>query len=217
MGIHVTPFLKRVSISKSLHLNILHLKILHLNNGIYNFKVYRKTTKQTTQWSSKIPKRYKRDIILGYLHWSNCRSSNFSEEIRFISHKYEKADYPKRFINRVIRQFQDRSNQSNIGDFNDYIVPPNFFDILKSFILIELPFCETNKIKSKHFLKKLHRFTEDRFEVAIKRKTRQVKILFPLKDKSIHPFCVIYKDTCSCGETCIGETITSIRWEEHND
>ena len=68
MGIHVTPFLKGVSISKSLHLNILHLKILHLNNGIYNFKVYRKTTKQTTQWSSKIPKRYKRDIILGYLH-----------------------------------------------------------------------------------------------------------------------------------------------------
>ena len=31
---------------------------LHLNNGIYNFKVYRKTTKQPTHWSSKITKRY---------------------------------------------------------------------------------------------------------------------------------------------------------------
>ena len=29
---------------------------LNLNNGIYDFKVYRKTTKQPTHWSSKIPK-----------------------------------------------------------------------------------------------------------------------------------------------------------------
>ena len=30
---------------------------------------------------------------------------------------------------------------------------------------------------------------------------------------------MIYKGTCSCGETYIGEAIcnTSIRWEEHND
>ena len=64
-----------------------------------------------------------------------------------------------------------------------------------------------------------HRFTKVYFEGAIKRKTRQVKTLFPLKDKSLHPSCVIYKGTCSCGETYIGETIrnASIRWEEHND
>ena len=52
-----------------------------------------------------------------------------------------------------------------------------------------------------------HRFTKVYFEGAIKRKTRQVKTLFPLKDKSLHPSCVIYKGTCSCGETYIGETI----------
>ena len=89
--------------------------------------------------------------------------------------------YPKRFINSVIRQFQDRSNQRNIDDFDDYIILPNFIDIPKSFILIELSFCENNEIKSKHFLKKFHRFTKDRFEVAIKWKTRQVKTFFPLK------------------------------------
>ena len=135
-------------------------------------------------------------MIVGDLHRSNRICSNFSEMKTFISHKYEKADYPKRFINSVIRQFQDRSNQSNIDDFDDYIIPPNFFDIPKSFILIELPFCENNEIKSKHFLKKFHRFTKDHFEVAIKWKTRQVKTLFPLKGKSIHPSCVIYKGTC---------------------
>ena len=75
--------------------------------------------------------------------------SNFSKEIKFISQKYEKLDYSKRFINSVIKQFEDRSNQSNIDDLDDYIIPPNFFDILKSFILIELPFRETNEIKSK--------------------------------------------------------------------
>ena len=86
-------------------------------------------------------------------------------------------------------------------------------------ILRELPFCKNNEIKSTHFLKKFHRFAKGRFEVAIKWKTRQVKTLFPLRYKSIHPSCVIYKGTCSCGETYIGETIrnASIRWEEHND
>ena len=52
-------------------LNNYHPKIklsLHLNNGIYDFKVYRKTTKQPTHWSSKIPKRYKHNMILGDLH-----------------------------------------------------------------------------------------------------------------------------------------------------
>ena len=29
---------------------------LHLNNGIYDFKVHRNTTKQPTHWSSKIPR-----------------------------------------------------------------------------------------------------------------------------------------------------------------
>ena len=71
-------------------------------------------------------------MILGDLHQCKRISSNFSKEIRFISHKYEKAGYPKRFINSLIRQFQDRSNQSNIDDFDDYIIPPNFFDIPKS-------------------------------------------------------------------------------------
>ena len=85
---------------------------LHLNNGIYDSTVSRKTTKQSTYWSSKIPKRYKRNMIQGDLHRSNRVSSNFSEEIKFISHKYEKADYPKRFIDSVKRQFQE--SQTNV-------------------------------------------------------------------------------------------------------
>ena len=46
-------------------------------------------------------------MILRDLHRPNRITSNFSEETRFLSHKYEKVDYPKRFVNSVIRQFQD--------------------------------------------------------------------------------------------------------------
>ena len=66
------------------------------------------------------------------------------------------SDYPKRFINRVIRHFQDNENQYNIDDFDDYIILPNFSDMPKSFILIELPFCKNNEIKWKYFLKKFY-------------------------------------------------------------
>ena len=51
--------------------------------------------------------------------------------------------------------------------------------------------------------------------MAIKWKTRQVETLFPLKDRSIHPSCVIYKGHCLCGKTYTGEAIrnASIRSE----
>ena len=52
------------------------------------------------------------------------------------------------FFNSVTRQFQEKPNQHNIGDFDEYVIPPNFFDIPKPLILIELPFCETNEMKS---------------------------------------------------------------------
>ena len=69
--------------------------------------------------------------------------------VHVISHKFKKFDCAKNFINTVIRQFQNKANQRNIYDFDDYIIPPIFFDTPKSFILIELQFCENNEIKSK--------------------------------------------------------------------
>ena len=77
-------------------------------------------------------------MTLGDLHRSNRIFSNFSEEIKFTSHKYEKADYPKYFINSV-RQFQDRSSHCHTDDFDYYIIPLIFFDIPEPFILIKLP------------------------------------------------------------------------------
>ena len=63
-------------------------------------------------------------MILGYLHRSKYKSSNFTEEIKFIPKKNEKAHYPKHFIYSVARQIQDKSNQCNLVDFDDYIIQP---------------------------------------------------------------------------------------------
>ena len=48
--------------------------------------------------------------------------------------------------------------------------------------------------------------------------TRNIRSLFPLKDRVQHLSCVIYEGTCSCGEVYIGQTdrITDLRWKEHD-
>ena len=47
--------------------------------------------------------------------------------------------------------------------------------------------------------------------------TRNIKSLFPLKDKVVHRSCVIYEGKCSCGLSYIGETKRNneVRWKEH--
>ena len=51
-------------------------------------------------------KRYKQNTVNGNLHRSCRTSSNFDEEIRLIKEKFMKADYPLRFINSVVNEFQ---------------------------------------------------------------------------------------------------------------
>ena len=58
-----------------------------------------------------------------------------------------KADYPLRFVNSVTNEFR---NGKECGD-ESFIVPPTLFEITKPFILVEIPYCELNEIKSKYF------------------------------------------------------------------
>ena len=76
-----------------------------------------------------------------------------------------------------------------------------------------------NESLSKQFIKEFDKFTNDMFDVQIKCLTKKVKTLFRVKDKSLHQACKIYKGICSCGESCIGETIRNVevRWDEHDD
>ena len=50
-------------------------------------------------------------------------------------------------------------------------------------------------------------------------KTRNIRSLFPIKDRNDYKSCVIYKWDCSYGSRYIGETKhnAEIRWNEHNN
>ena len=92
------------------------------------------------------------------------------------------------------------------------------FAVKKPFLLLEIQYCEQNKIASKQFIKKLHQFTGGKYDISVKWLMKNVKSLFPLKNRNLHVLCNIYKGVCNCGETYIGETIRNVeeRWSEHN-
>ena len=50
-------------------------------------------------------------------------------------------------------------------------------------------------------------------------KTRNIRSLFPLKDKNGYKSCVVYKGDCSCGLRYIRETKhnADVRWTKHNN
>ena len=70
--------------------------------------------------------------------------------------KFVKVD-PLLFINNLIDEFQkgkDHWEQS-------FIIEQDFYSI-------EIPECELDEVKSKHFLNKFHAFTDDGYRVPIK-------------------------------------------------
>ena len=81
-------------------------------------------------------------------------------------------------------------------------------EVKKPFLLLEITYCEQNEIASKRFIKKFHRFTDEKYDMAVKWLTKKVKSLFPFNDRNLHLSCKIYKGLCKCGETYIGETTT---------
>ena len=74
-------------------------------------------------------------------------SSCLKDEISKIRQKFLIADYPLRFISSIIKQFSNKvSEKSNEED--DYILPPDFFEIKKHVILIEIPYRQKNETSS---------------------------------------------------------------------
>ena len=59
-------------------------------------------------WTSKVPKRYKRNTINGDLNRSHQISMNFDHEKEIIREKYHLACFPTRFVDSVIHQLHQR-------------------------------------------------------------------------------------------------------------
>ena len=147
------------------------------------------------------------------MHRSRKVASNLDIEIRAIKAKYNKAGYPRRFIESVIRDFMTPLDKDE-----SFIIPPNMFAVKKPFLLLEIRYCEQNEIAFKRFKKKFHQFAGYKYDIAVKWLTKKVKSYFSLKNRNLHLSCKIYKGICSCGETYIGETIPNVEEcsSEHN-
>ena len=96
-----------------------------------------------THWTSKIPKKIKRNIITNDLHRAKKLSSNFNEEVLHLKQKYKQASYPVRFIESIIRDFKDKNRELN--EKETQIVE-------KPLVLIRIPYCAKNEKIGPHFL-----------------------------------------------------------------
>ena len=87
------------------------------------------------------------------------------------------------------------------------IISLELFEIpKKSFFLTILPFCEANERRSKSFLNKFYSYTNEELKLIIRWETLNLKYLFHLKDKDLHPACKINTGICSCESAYVGET-----------
>ena len=192
---------------------------IHIIDRKATTSVHRKTNKLPTHWSSKIPKRYKRNMINGDLYRSHRISMNFEAEKVKIKKKFRDAGFPTRFTDSVVKQFDEKLSATLEDGADDLIVPAFLFEEPRRFMLIEIPYCETNEKVAKRFLSKLKAFTKHSIDFAITWKTKKVKQLFRTKDKNPHPACKIYEGVCSCAENYVGETKRNVetRWREHEN
>lgn len=73
-----------------------------------------------------------------------------------------KADYPLLFINSVPDEIQKDPECGN----ENFIIPSSLLEIRKHFIFVETAYCEFNETKSKHFLTKFLKFTDNGFKIV---------------------------------------------------
>ena len=181
---------------------------LRLEEGSYKTSVNR-NRKKPMHWSSKVPKKIKRNIITNDLHRAKKISSDFREEIKEIGQKYESAGYPKKYVDSIVKDFKERKEKETAKKEDKVFVP------------IKIPYCEKNEKIAKHFLKKMKVFTDTKYAFTIVWQTRKIKTLFKLKDAIKHKSNVIYKGTIENKPNVayIGETalIARARWNQHEN
>ena len=108
---------------------VLDTKIIQ-KKGIVTTEVNQKDRKWPVNWTSRIPKQYKKNLIKNDLNRALHIGSSPKHEIYKIRQKFLSADYSLWFINSVIKQFSHKlSEKSNEED--DYILPPDLFEIKK--------------------------------------------------------------------------------------
>ena len=65
-----------------------------------------------------------------------------------ICQKFDNAGYPSPFTNSVIRDYEHKQNKKQQQE-DEYIIPPNFFEIAKESIFVGFPYCPQNELIAK--------------------------------------------------------------------
>ena len=188
---------------------------LEFENRILITSVYHKETKLPTPRNSKIPKNYKRNVIIGDLHRSKRISTDFTKEKKYQKQIKKTPDFPTKFVDSVMKRFE--YNKRNKDQEDDFIIPPYLFEEPKPRIVVGFPFCDLNEKRVSTFRKKFNYFTNDSYDSNVVWKTKKFRSFFPFKDKNLHPSCKNYYGLCSCGEDYVGETkrSVSVRYDGH--
>ena len=89
-------FIIEISLKK-----FLYTKIFRTSNQIQCF-MYQKENKKPIHWNLAVPKRCKRNVIIGDVHRAKRISCDFDYEILVIKSKCIEAGYPPKFVTSVI-------------------------------------------------------------------------------------------------------------------
>ena len=79
-----------------------------IKNGIIETSVAIKESKILNHWLSAVPKKYKRNAILGDLHRAHKISSNFELEKQRTKKNYLRLSFPNNFIQSTFNSFQQK-------------------------------------------------------------------------------------------------------------
>ena len=126
----------------------LDTKILY-NNDVITTHAKGHERKLPVYWSSKVPKRYKKNAVINDLNRATCIASFSADEIPKIKQKFLNADYPHKFINSVINTFQEKPEETD-----DCIIPHGFFDVQNKVVLVDIPYFPKIEEFSKRFSKR---------------------------------------------------------------
>ena len=79
-----------------------------IKNGIIEASAVVKESKIPNHWSLAVPKKYKRNAILGNLHRAHKIFSNFELEKQHIKKKYLRANFLYNFIQSTFNSYQQK-------------------------------------------------------------------------------------------------------------
>ena len=204
----------KAEVKPKIFLDILFFFMTVYSHHITITEVKRNEREWPVHWSSKVPKRYKRNAVISELNRATRIVSFLADEISKIQQNFLNADYPHRFINSVINNLQEKIRGNWRLHHSAW-----FLWCSKEGCIMDIPYCPKNEKISKCFMKKFNVFTDNEYNIRVKWITKKVKQSFKLKCRNFHPSCVIYECACSCQESYIGETVRNveIRWQEHED